>query len=93
MSNKTLRQSESKNFEMNTNKPEEDKPLKRSTYNIYEAYNTTEETLLYSSSIHPLDATPYAFDLRPNTTTSDVNTMMHNLHLSTPPSPSMPYCK
>ncbi|KAG2198028.1 hypothetical protein INT47_004995 [Mucor saturninus] len=67
---------------------EEGQPLKRSTYNIYEAYNDTTEDTLHHSSIHPLDATPYAFDLTQKST--DLTSMMHHLDLSAPS--SMPYC-
>lgn len=99
MSNKTLRRSESKNFsEMNTPTPKKqaEQPLKRSTYNIYEAYDSSDFTL-DSSSIHPLEVSaPYAFDLSPTKVNqADLNTMMQDLDLSAPASnssQSMPYC-
>lgn len=77
-----------------TTKNQAEQPLKRSTYNIYEAYDTTDYSL-DSSSIHPLDSAPYAFDLSPTKgNQADLNTMMHNLDISapTPNSQSMPYC-
>ncbi|KAG2231108.1 hypothetical protein BDF21DRAFT_425823 [Thamnidium elegans] len=81
-----------------TNK-EVDQPLKRSTYNIFEAYET-DMSIDYSmdpSSIHPLQVSPYAHDLSPNSKPkqpADLNTMMQELDLSSKKygMNSMPYC-
>lgn len=77
-----------------------DQPLKRSTYNIYEAYET-DMSIDYSmdpSSVHPLQVSPYAHDLSPNSQPkqqpADLNTMMQELDLSSKKHSmnSMPYC-
>lgn len=76
-----------------------DQPLKRSTYNIYEAYETNM-SIDYSmdpSSVHPLQVSPYAHDLSPDSQPkqpADLNTMMQELDLSPKKCGmnSMPYC-
>jgi hypothetical protein len=80
-----------------------DQPLKRSTYNIFEAYDimSLNDSVLDSSSVHPLQSqSPYSFDLDPrqppqNPNQGDLNTMMKDLNLSAPPMDkqrTMPYC-
>lgn len=83
--------------------PDNDQPLKRSTYNIFEAYDIDMSacegnSLLASSSIHPLQTqSPYAFDLHSQNQQpqGDLSTMMKDLSLSAPDKQrdtSMPYC-
>ena len=96
------------NSQQSTQKEEKDQPLKRSTYNIYEAFdNPPADASLETTCIHPLQTTmPYSMDLSPKNGSSDtddredLNDMMKDLDLSRPPSNSiatrrasaMPYC-
>lgn len=85
-----------------------DQLLKRSTYNIYEAYveDMSSNSLLDSSSVHPLQTeSPYSMDLSPTapavkTNDGDLTHLMKELDLSSPPkntiemrrASAMPYC-
>lgn len=104
---------EANSMHSSTNK-EQSKPrvvdqlLKRSTYNIYEAYDEdmSSNSLLDSSSIHPLQTdSPYSMDLSPTAPLVKVNDgdlthMMKDLDLSSPRkntiemrrASAMPYC-
>lgn len=94
--NKTENSSTRKSTNNNT---ASDQPLKRSTYNIYEAYESdlAIDYSLDASSIHPLQTSPYDLDMSPPNPTkqSDLTSMMKDLNLSSPQKygmNSMPYC-
>lgn len=80
-----------------------ERPLKNSTYNIFEAYNDNIPVdfslILDCQSIHPLQsANPYGFDLNhkpvPSNEDSDIKELIETLDLNdkAPRSSSMPYC-
>lgn len=99
---------ESSSSQKQSKKQQEDQPLRRSNYNIFEAYDVdmATDSLLDSSTVHPLQTTsPYSHDLSPNQKSprsdqGDINNMMKDLDLSAPPSNTiemkrsgtMPYC-
>lgn len=77
----------------NNNKQEKDQPLRRSTYNIFDAYDNNipqnSSNLIDPYSIHPLQkvSEAYSMDLLPNQSKQqepqgELNNMMKDLSLS-----------
>jgi hypothetical protein len=78
---------------LKNNKQEKDQPLRRSTYNIFDAYDNNipqnSSNLIDSYSIHPLQkvSEAYSMDLSPNQPSlqepqGELNNMMQDLSLS-----------
>jgi hypothetical protein len=104
----TERSSSSSSIQKQSKRQQDDQPLKRSTYNIFEAYDVdmSTDSLLDATTVHPLQTTcPYSHDLSPHAKPTrsdqgDLSNMMKDLDLTSAPtntidmkrSGTMPYC-